>query len=68
MKKLTLAFLTTSALSGCLTAETALPVEGACAAFGIINPAKSDTMGTKRQVLAHNDTYRELCPVTGAGN
>jgi hypothetical protein len=62
-KKWMLALLTTSALSGCLaTTEAHRPEEIACVAFGIIRPAQSDTVDTKRQVLAHNETYRALCP------
>lgn len=32
-----------------------------CSAFGLIYPARADTLETKRQILAHNLTYKEVC-------
>jgi hypothetical protein len=59
MMKWTLALLaiTATAVSGCAH-RTAPPL---CGAFDIIRPSVQDTSGTKRQVLAHNRTYREVC-------
>lgn len=45
-------------LSGCAHTSAQPPV---CSAFQIIRPSIDDTVGTKRQVLAHNRTYREVC-------
>jgi hypothetical protein len=35
--------------------------DSSCSAFGVIRPSRSDTLDTKRQVLVHNRTWRELC-------
>ena len=32
-----------------------------CSAFGMIYPSRADTTETKRQILAHNLTYKEVC-------
>jgi len=32
-----------------------------CEAFSLIYPSRLDTDETKRQVLAHNLTYQEIC-------
>lgn len=32
-----------------------------CAAYRIIRPSVADSAATKRQVLAHNATWRALC-------
>lgn len=32
-----------------------------CSAFGLIYPSRADTAKTKRQILAHNLTYKEVC-------
>lgn len=32
-----------------------------CAGFAIIKASEKDTLGTLRQVLAHNKTYRAIC-------
>jgi hypothetical protein len=32
-----------------------------CQVAKIINPARADTPGTKRQILANNEKYRRLC-------
>lgn len=63
--------LTTFVISGCATLDKSgltapeLIVPGACAAFDTINPSRADTLETKRQVLAHNQTYRAVCPAKG---
>lgn len=55
-----------TALSGCATTDSVrLTLPGACAAFSIIRPSRVDTLETKRQVLAHNQTYRAVCPSNG---
>lgn len=62
MRKLTSLLILTSVISGC--AHQPKPVhDTACVAFEIIHPSRLDTADTKRQVLAHNSTYRRLCPV-----
>lgn len=33
-----------------------------CQVAKVINPARTDTALTKRQILAHNAKYRRLCP------
>lgn len=60
-------FLVTFALSGCVIGEKipkATPIGAGCSAFEVIKPSRQDTLGTKQQVLAHNNTYRDLCPGT----
>jgi len=63
---MTLLLMTSVVLSGCANPSNRLkPVSIAqqCGAFAIIHPAPEDTMGTKRQILAHNMAYRGLkCP------
>lgn len=54
------AIIATSALAGCVTTEKGV-VDSSCQSFAIIHPSRSDTFDTKRQVLAHNQTYRALC-------
>lgn len=51
-----------TAISGCAHQhEEPAPVDGVCGAFSVINPSRSDTPGTKRQILAHNQVYRATC-------
>jgi hypothetical protein len=51
------------AISGCASFQKPEPVtnSGACAAFSIIRPSRTDTEETKKQVLAHNRVYRITC-------
>lgn len=54
-------------LSGCVgpfgeKIPKATPIGAGCSGFGIINPHRTDTLGTKQQISAHNNTYRDLCP------
>ena len=66
--KLMMLLVVTSALSGCAGSPfgelipKATPIGAGCSAFEVIHPDRDDTLETKRQVLAHNQTYRELCP------
>lgn len=60
MKKLMLLCVVTIAISGCATTKSSAP-SVACSAFSVIQPSRADTIGTKRQVLVHNETWRELC-------
>lgn len=57
------------AISGCahLRPEPApmVTVADTCAAFEIIRPSRSDTEETKKQVLAHNRSYRITCESNG---
>lgn len=66
-KKLILLLVMTSVMiSGCAAFERvpkAVPIGAGCSGFGIINPSRADTLGTKQQVFAHNSAYRELCAV-----
>jgi hypothetical protein len=56
----------TFVISGCATLDAAqLTQPGACAVFSVIHPSRVDTPETKRQVLAHNQTYRATCPNDG---
>ncbi len=52
----------TSAISGCALRQQPPVHDTACSAFEVIRPSRADTADTKRQVLAHNTTYRKLCP------
>ena len=66
MHKLMLLSATIFVLSGCTQiGKTGLsgPVipDSSCVAFHVIHPAQLDTIGTKRQVLAHNQIYRRIC-------
>lgn len=47
-------------MSSCTNTVTSVTTTG-CTAFGLIYPSRADTMETKRQVLAHNLTYEEVC-------
>jgi hypothetical protein len=60
MLKLMMLLTVISALSGC-THRQAQVQDTACVAFEIIRPSRADTADTKRQVLAHNTTYRRVC-------
>lgn len=46
--------------SSCTPTVTSVTTTG-CTAFGLIYPSRQDTTETKRQVLAHNLTYEEVC-------
>lgn len=46
--------------SSCTPTVTSVTTTG-CTAFGLIYPSRQDTTQTKRQVLAHNLTYEEIC-------
>ncbi|WP_414146329.1 hypothetical protein [Gallibacterium salpingitidis] len=35
-----------------------------CAGFSIIKASRNDTTETLRQILVHNQTYREICKET----
>lgn len=59
LKWMTLLILT-SAISGCASRPPEVR-DTACTAFEIIRPSRADTADTKRQVLQHNTTYRQLC-------
>ena len=50
-------------ISGCVSTSSpkVQPIIGACSTFQIIRPSRQDTLGTKRQVLAHNKVYRATC-------
>lgn len=61
MMKLTLLCAVTIGISGCASWRVALPEDASCSAYQIIRPSRQDTLGTKRQVLAHNNVYRKLC-------
>jgi hypothetical protein len=63
--RLMMLLVVTSALSGCAfgaKVPKATPIGAGCSAFEVIRPDRKDTLDTKRQVLAHNNTYRDLCP------
>lgn len=49
-----------SVTSGCVSTGSTTVASG-CSAFTIIRPSRQDTLETKRQVLAHNTVYREVC-------
>lgn len=59
MTKWMLLCAVTIAISGCETTKGM--TDSSCQSFSIIRPARSDTLETKRQVLAHNQTWRALC-------
>lgn len=60
--KLTLLCAAITGISGCthLQEPQAVP-DSSCTAYQVIRPSRSDTLETKRQVLAHNSVYRKLC-------
>lgn len=60
MLKLTSLWILIFAISGCAH-KLPQAQDTACAAFQIIHPSRLDTPDTKRQVLAHNTTFRKLC-------
>lgn len=47
-------------MSSCTNTVTSVTTTG-CTAFGLIYPSRADTLETKRQVLAHNLTYEDVC-------
>lgn len=47
-------------MSSCTSTVTSVTTTG-CTAFSLIYPSRADTVETKRQVLAHNLTYEEVC-------
>ena len=47
-------------LASCAKTTTYAP-NNSCAGFAIIKASEKDTLGTLRQVLAHNKTYRAIC-------
>lgn len=61
MRKLMLLCAATIGISGCASWRVVLPEDTSCSAYQIIRPSRSDTLDTKRQVLAHNSVYRKLC-------
>ena len=65
MNKLMLLCVATIALSGCTKPKLTGPItpDSSCVAYRIIHPSMADTMGTKRQILVHNSTYRKICGV-----
>lgn len=60
MMKLMLLCVATFAISGCASTGKVAP-SASCASFEVIRPSRADTLETKRQVLAHNQTWRALC-------
>ena len=68
--KLMMLLVVTSAISlaGCAGSPfgemipKATPIGAGCSAFEVLHPSRQDTLGTKQQILVHNNTYRELCP------
>jgi predicted small lipoprotein YifL len=60
LKSMTL-LLATFALSACQHTQPKVIPDSSCVAFQVIRPSREDTAGTKRQVLAHNQTYRKIC-------
>lgn len=64
--RLMMLLVVTSALSGCAFGEripkASMPINAGCAAFEVIKPDRADTLETKRQILVHNQTYRNRCP------
>ena len=63
MKKWMMLCVATIAISGCVSTQgpSSVSSDSSCSAFGVIRPSRSDTLDTKRQVLVHNRTWRELC-------
>jgi len=66
--KLTLVFLVITASNGCTptTRDASLQsMPSLCASFEVIHPSREDmlTTDTKRQILAHNEVYRAMCPI-----
>ncbi len=59
MKQLTV-LIATLLLASCAKTMTYAP-NNSCAGFAIIKASEKDTLGTLRQVLAHNKTYRAIC-------
>lgn len=40
-------------------------INPSCSGFALIKASRQDTTETLRQVLAHNQTYREICQEQG---
>lgn len=60
--KKSLAALLVLSMTNCTpTVGLEKPTITGCTAFRLIYPSRADTVETKRQVLAHNLTYQEIC-------
>lgn len=55
---------TSFVVTGCAATREAGAPDVSCSSFEIIRPSRADTLDTKRQVLAHNNTLRALCGET----
>ncbi|AIZ78772.1 hypothetical protein ACEE_03065 [Actinobacillus equuli subsp. equuli] len=65
MKKTLAALAVAMLMSSCSNTNgsemTVTTVITGCETFSLIYPSRADTAETKRQVLAHNLTYEEIC-------
>ncbi|NBI12151.1 hypothetical protein GVX81_00615 [[Haemophilus] felis] len=61
MKKLLVALAVMGLLSSCTNTVTYEVTNSSCAGFSLIKASRQDTTETLRQVLIHNQTYRQIC-------
>ncbi|AXN95980.1 hypothetical protein [Pasteurella multocida] len=63
MKKTLVALAVTALLTSCSKTVTYEVTNSSCAGFNLIKASRQDTTETLRQVLVHNNTYRQICVV-----
>ncbi|OBX08337.1 hypothetical protein QV09_09605 [Gallibacterium salpingitidis] len=60
MKKKHVLLIATALLTAC-TKPVTYVTNSSCAGFSLIKASRLDTTETLRQILVHNQTYREIC-------
>lgn len=61
MKKTLVALAVAASLTSCTKTVTYEVTNSSCAGFGLIKASRKDTTETLRQILTHNNTYRQIC-------
>ncbi|OIQ13671.1 hypothetical protein UR07_08610 [Pasteurella multocida subsp. multocida] len=64
MKKTLLALAVSGLLIACTT-KTISVINPSCSGFKVIKASRQDTTETLRQILVHNQTYRQICSKQG---
>ncbi|HII3777422.1 TPA: hypothetical protein ACY37S_000393 [Pasteurella multocida] len=60
MKKMLTALTVTALLTAC-SSPTISVTNPSCAGFAVIKASRQDTTETLRQIMVHNQTYRDIC-------
>lgn len=64
MKKALVALIVSGLLTACTT-KTISVINPSCSGFKVIKASRQDTTETLRQILVHNQTYRQICSKQG---